>query len=203
MKHDSQQKRRKKKRPSSGDGAATSGVNTKELDEEKRHIESLMDAFCSVSMEEATSAYREAAGDLNKAAELLSDLVENGDDPSTSSGQETGSTSEYGAGSSSSCCGDDVARESLFMGGRSKQIRVIAATGMVSSVIAKDYLKPKKEFPSFVERSKEVSGKKAGDREKAEQFLTSMLGDDCELSMAVVRDVLCEYLYLYLCPTVL
>ncbi|WZY81069.1 hypothetical protein YC2023_027453 [Brassica napus] len=192
MKHDSQQKRRKKKRPSSGDGAATSGVNTKELDEEKRHIESLMDAFCSVSMEEATSAYREAAGDLNKAAELLSDLVENGDDPSTSSGQETGSTSEYGAGSSSSCCGDDVARESLFMGGRSKQIRVIAATGMVSSVIAKDYLKAKKEFPSFVERSKELSGKKAGDREKAEQFLTSMLGDDCELSMAVVRDVLCQ-----------
>ncbi|KAF3508516.1 hypothetical protein F2Q69_00001007 [Brassica cretica] len=161
-------------------------------DEEKRHIESLLDAFCSVSMEEATSAYKEAAGDLNKAAELLTDLVENGDDPSTSSGQETGSTSEYGAGSSSSCCGDDVARESLFMGGRSKQSRVIAATGMVSSVIAKDYLKPKKEFPSFVERSKEPSGKKAGDREKTEQFLASMLGDDCELSMAVVRDVLCQ-----------
>ncbi|XP_013732376.2 SMR domain-containing protein At5g58720 isoform X2 [Brassica napus] len=193
MKHDSQQKRRKKKkRPSSGDGAATSAVKTKELVEEKRHIESLMDAFCSVSMEEATSAYREAAGDLNKAAEILSDLMENGDDPSASSGQETGSTSEYGAGSSSSCCGDDVARESLFMGGRSKQSRVIAATGMVSSVIAKDYLKPKKDFPSFVERSKEHSGKKAGDREKAEQFLTSMLGDDCELSMAVVRDALCQ-----------
>ena len=145
-----------------------------------------MDAFCSVSREEATSAYKEAAGDLNKAAELLTDLAENGDDPSTSSGQETGSTS------SSSCCGDDVAREKLFMGGRSKQSKVIAATGMVSSVIAKDYLKPKKEFPSFVERSKEPYGKKAGDREKAEQFLASMLGDDCELSMAVVRDVLCE-----------
>jgi hypothetical protein len=39
------------------------------------------------------------------------------------------------------------------------------------------------------------TGKKAADREKAEQFLSSMLGDDCELSMAVVRDVLCEYFF--------
>ncbi|KAJ0261444.1 Smr domain-containing protein [Hirschfeldia incana] len=192
MKHKSQQKKMNKKKRPSGDGGATSGVKTKELEEEKRHIESLMDTFCSVSMEEATAAYKEAAGDLNKAAEILSDLVENSDeDPSsTSSGQETGSTSEYGAGSSSSC-GDDVARETLFNFKGSKQrSRVVAATGMVSSVIAKDYLK-KKEFP-FLERSKEISGKKAGDREKAEQFLASMLGDDCELSMAVVRDVLCQ-----------
>lgn len=42
----------------------------------------------------------------------------------------------------------------------SKQNRVIAATGMVSSVIAKGYLK-KKEFP-FVESSKELCVKKAG-----------------------------------------
>ncbi|XP_010454179.1 PREDICTED: SMR domain-containing protein At5g58720-like [Camelina sativa] len=66
-------------------------------------------------------------------------------------------------------------------------------TGMVSSVIAKDYLKPKpvrKELP-VVERYKELcgNGKKAADREKAEQFLNSMLGDDCKLNMAVVRDV--------------
>ena len=29
--------------------------------------------------------------------------------------------------------------------------------------------------------------------EEAEQFLCSMLGDDTELSMAVVKDVLCEW----------
>ncbi|KAF9621940.1 hypothetical protein IFM89_029160 [Coptis chinensis] len=28
--------------------------------------------------------------------------------------------------------------------------------------------------------------------EEAEQFLCSMLGDDCDLSMVVVRDVLCQ-----------
>lgn len=217
MKHKSQQKRKKKRscaaKPSS-DGVATSDGNKKDLEEERKKgedtkeiekvenkfIESLMEAFCSVSMEEAMAAYREAGGDLNKAAEILSDLVESGDDPSTSSvvsgfsGQETASTSEYGAGSSSSCS-EDLTRERWFKG--SKQNRVIAATGMVSSVIAKDYLKPnpvRKEFP-LVERSKELcgNGKKAADREKAEQFLNSMLGDDCELSMAVVRDVLCEY----------
>ncbi|KAL0729300.1 hypothetical protein Bca4012_025393 [Brassica carinata] len=213
MKHKSQQKTRKKKRSPaaapSGGGAASDG-NKKDVEEErkvpessekveKQKIDSLMEAFCSVSAEEATAAYKEAGGDLNRAAEILSNLVD--DDPSTvsvasgSSGQETGSTSEYGAGSSSSC-GEDLTRERWFKG--SKQNRVIAATGMVSSVIAKDYLKPnsvkKKEFP-LAERSNELSGnvKKAGDREKAEQFLSSMLGDDCELSMAVVRDVLCEY----------
>ncbi|KAG2310889.1 hypothetical protein Bca52824_022446 [Brassica carinata] len=212
MKHKSQQKTRKKKRSPaaapSGGGAASDG-NKKDVEEErkvpessekveKQKIDSLMEAFCSVSAEEATAAYKEAGGDLNRAAEILSNLVD--DDPSTvsvasgSSGQETGSTSEYGAGSSSSC-GEDLTRERWFKG--SKQNRVIAATGMVSSVIAKDYLKPnsvkKKEFP-LAERSNELSGnvKKAGDREKAEQFLSSMLGDDCELSMAVVRDVLCQ-----------
>ncbi|KAH0896411.1 hypothetical protein HID58_045979, partial [Brassica napus] len=203
--HKSQQQKRKKKR-SSGGGAAASDGNKKDVEEEERkdvggesekvekqNIDSLMEAFCSVSVEEATAAYREAGGDLNRAADVLSNLVD--DDPSTisvasgSSGQETGSTSEYGAGSSSSC-GEDLTRERWFKGG--KQNRVIAATGMVSSVIAKDYLK-KKEFP-LAERSYEVcgNGKKAGDREKAEQFLSSMLGDDCELSMAVVRDVLCQ-----------
>ncbi|KAF8083810.1 hypothetical protein N665_0751s0026 [Sinapis alba] len=209
MKHKSQQKRKKKRSSAAPSGGlAVSDGNRKDVEEERRDVESkkiekqnidsLMEAFCSVSVEEATAAYKEAGGDLNKAAEILSNLVD--DDPSTisvasgSSGQETGSTSEYGAGSSSSC-GEDLTRERWFKG--SKQNRVIAATGMVSSVIAKDYLKPnsvkKKEFP-LAERSNELCGnvKKAGDREKAEQFLNSMLGDDCELSMAVVRDVLCQ-----------
>uniref|UniRef100_A0A1J3H5K4 Polyadenylate-binding protein-interacting protein 7 n=1 Tax=Noccaea caerulescens TaxID=107243 RepID=A0A1J3H5K4_NOCCA len=216
MKHHNQQKRKKKRScaaKSSGDGATPDG-NKKDLEEERRRdaerskelekiekkvIESLLEAFCSVSVEEARAAYKEAGGDLNKAAEILSDLVESVDDPSTSSvtsgssGQETGSTSEYGAGSSSSCS-EDLTRERWLKG--NKQNKVIAATGMVSSVIGKDYLKPnpvKKEFP-LMERSKELTkhGKKAADREKAEQFLNSMLGDDCELSMAVVRDVLCQ-----------
>ncbi|XP_013682721.2 SMR domain-containing protein At5g58720-like isoform X2 [Brassica napus] len=209
MKHKSQQQKRKKKRSSAapsggGAAAAASDGNKKDVEREsekveKQNIESLMEAFCSVSVEEATAAYREAGGDLNRAADVLSNLVD--DDPSTisvasgSSGQETGSTSEYGAGSSSSC-GEDLTRERWFKGG--KQNRVVAATGMVSSVIAKDYLKPnpvrKKEFPLAERSSYEVcgNGKKAGDREKAEQFLSSMLGDDCELSMAVVRDVLCQ-----------
>ncbi|EFH42546.1 hypothetical protein ARALYDRAFT_919077 [Arabidopsis lyrata subsp. lyrata] len=215
MKQKGQHKKKKKRScaaKSSGDGTASDGnkkdveeerkdgEGTKELEKvEKKIIESLMEAFCSVSMEEAMAAYKEAGGDLNKAAEILSDLVESGDDPSTSSvasgssGQETASTSEYGAGSSSSCS-EDLTRDRWFKG--NKQSRVIAATGMVSSVIAKDYLKPnsvRKEFP-MMERSKELcgNGKKAADREKAEQFLNSMLGDDCELSMAVVRDVLCQ-----------
>ncbi|KAJ0228927.1 SMR domain-containing protein [Hirschfeldia incana] len=216
MKHKSQQQKRKKKRSSSAapsGGVAASDGNKKDVEEDRHHpvvessekvekqkIDSLMEAFCSVSAEEAAAAYREAGGDLNRAAEILSNLVD--DDPSSvsvasgSSGQETGSTSEYGAGSSSSC-GEDLTKERWFKGG--KQSRVVAATGMVSSVIAKDYLKPnpvkkKKDEFALGERSYEVygKGKKAGDREKAEQFLSSMLGDDCELSMAVVRDVLCQ-----------
>ncbi|CAH8366210.1 unnamed protein product [Eruca vesicaria subsp. sativa] len=208
MKHKSQQKRKKKRSSAAPSTATASDGNKKDLEEErkavepekleKQNIDSLMEAFCSVSTEEATAAYRESGGDLNKAAEILSNLLD--DDPSTisvasgSSGQETGSTSEYGAGSSSSC-GEDLTRERWFKGG--KQNRVVAATGMVSSVIAKDYLKPntlrEREYP-LVERNSEIcgKGKKAGDREKAEQFLSSMLGDDCELSMAVVRDVLCQ-----------
>ena len=206
MKHKSQQKR-KKKRPSAAasGGVPASDGNKKDVEEErirkeedvesseKQKIDSLMEAFCSFSVEEATAAYREAGGDLNRAAEVLSNLVDDYDPSavsvaSGSSGQETGSTSEYGAGSSSSC-GEDLTRERWFKG--RKENRVIAATGMVSSVIAKDYLKPKKE--EFF-TSKEIcgKGKKAGDREKAEQFLSSMLGDDCELSLAVVRDVLCQ-----------
>lgn len=212
MKQKNQQKRKKKRscaaKPS-GDGTASDG-NKKDLEEERKDgegnkelekieknvIESLMEAFCSVSMEEATVAYKVAGGDLNKAADILSDLVESADDPSTSSvmSGSSGSTSEYGAGSSSSCS-EDLTRERWFKG--SKQNRVIAATGMVSSVIGKDYMKPNpvhKEYP-LMQRSKELcrNGKKAADREKAEQFLNSMLGDDCDLSMAVVRDVLCEY----------
>ena len=70
---------------------------------------------------------------------------------------------------------------------RNKQKKVIAAAGTVSNVLGKEYVRSRMSKPS---------GSKNGDaavgEEEAEQFLCSMLGDDSELNLAVVRDVLCK-----------
>ncbi|KAI3939085.1 hypothetical protein MKX01_001953 [Papaver californicum] len=86
-----------------------------------------------------------------------------------------------------------------------KAKRVIATAGTVSSVLGKDYVR---SSPLDKERGRGggeqqhynshkwknsciVNGVTVGN-EEAEQFLFSMLGDGCDLSMAVVRDVFCQ-----------
>ncbi|RZC84423.1 hypothetical protein C5167_047211 [Papaver somniferum] len=89
-----------------------------------------------------------------------------------------------------------------------KAKRVVATAGTVSGVIGKDYVR---SSPLDKERGRGggggggeqhynspkwkntcmVNGVSVGN-EEAEQFLFSMLGDGCDLSMAVVRDVFCQ-----------
>ncbi|PRQ34485.1 putative Smr domain-containing protein [Rosa chinensis] len=100
------------------------------------------------------------------------------------SGSDAGSTS--GSGSSEgfeSGCVQNLVSERGF---RNKQKRVVASAGTVSNVLGKEYVRS---------RMTKLSGLKNGvaaGEEEAEQFLCSMLGDDSELNLAVVRDVLCQ-----------
>lgn len=178
-------------------------------DAEEKAVAALREAFSSVSVDDAVSALREANGDPDKAAEILVEsLADASDEPFTSStsgvsgfdtgyddpftssssssgvsGSDTGSTS--GSGSSEgfeSGCVQNLVSERC----RNKQKRVIASAGTVSNVLGKEYVRSRMTKPS---------GSKTGDavgEEEAEQFLCSMLGDDSELNMAVIRDVLCK-----------
>ncbi|KAK4412479.1 SMR domain-containing protein [Sesamum alatum] len=145
-----------------------------------------------MSVEADASAYREADRDPSKAAEI----------PTTSAVLEeqstTGSSSSrnYDAGSSSSSNASEVfgdannfLQDGFKQKSKHKLKKVVASAGTVSTVLGKDYVR---SIP------KKVSSKTKGFREEnwikeeAEQFLCSMLGDDCELSLAVVSDVLCQ-----------
>ncbi|GLT52029.1 hypothetical protein SLA2020_253920 [Shorea laevis] len=151
--------------------------------EEGRILDSLTERF-DISLEEAGSAYKQADRDLNKAIEILwsrldGDTKSEGPDPSTS-------------GSSWSSASDLVETDCVqnAVTGRGKQQkRVVAATGSVSTVIDKEYARasPRQHSKNRVMKDNGVLSK-----EDAEQFLCWMLGDECGLSMAVVRDVLCQ-----------
>ncbi|CAK7331224.1 unnamed protein product [Dovyalis caffra] len=158
--------------------------------------ETLKEAFDSISVAEAEDAFTEAKGDSNKAAEVLANLMENSEDPSTSSvssglsGSGLCSSSNSSTGSSSVST-DEFLEGNLVKGkgfrGGNKQKRVMAVTGTVSSVLGKEYVKASPRRDST--KAKDF-GNGFVVKEEAEQFLCSMLGDDCELSMGVVRDAL-------------
>lgn len=144
--------------------------------DEARVSKTLTEAFSSISLDEAATAYKEANGDPNKAAEIIGNL-----NPTCSSS----------SGCSSSSSNGFVEASYGFRGGKCKQKKKIAAaTGMVSSVLGKDYVSSISKRDSV-----KAKGFRKEDAEAAEQFLCSMLGDECELSMAVVRDVLCHWGY--------
>ncbi|KAM2244807.1 hypothetical protein ACFXTI_005823 [Malus domestica] len=176
-------------------------------DEEQKVIRALMEVFSSVSIDDATYAYREADGDAGKAAEILERAVaECSEEPFTSStasgvsgsdaASSSGSSSGLGSseGFESGCIQNLVSEKGL----RGKQKRVVAAAGTVSTVLGKEYVS---SIPRRGPTSSEVTKLKgfgnggAAGQEEAEQFLCSMLGDESELSLAVVRDVLfqCGY----------
>ncbi|CAH9121054.1 unnamed protein product [Cuscuta epithymum] len=144
----------------------------------------LLEPFASVSIDEAASAYREANGDLNRAAEILGNLGETAEDQSTTSSI----SSWYASSSSSELSGEDQCAQYRVLQ-KSKMKKVVASAGTVSTVLGKDYVSslPKKQLSGQKKFSLESYSK-----EESEQFLCSMLGDDCHLSLAVVRDVLCQ-----------
>ncbi|XVF68997.1 hypothetical protein PTKIN_Ptkin11bG0045800 [Pterospermum kingtungense] len=167
-------------------------------EKQKRPLDSLMEAFGSISLEEATSAYNQANGDLNKAAKILSNLI----DKDNSSEFTEPSTSSISSGSSSSgSSGSDFAETGCVQnlnsgmgrcrGGKQKK-RVVAATGTVSTVIGKEYVRASPRRDAVAAGAAAAAGRAMLAKEDAEQFLCSMLGNECELSMAVVRDVLCQ-----------
>ncbi|KAH9609731.1 hypothetical protein KSS87_012721 [Heliosperma pusillum] len=159
--------------------------------EEKRIIDGLIEAFSLTSIDEAVAAYREANGDPNKAAEILAENFGNSEAyqaSCSSSGSNRSSTENLslsdGFTDSSSSSGGE------FRGIEGKKGRkVVAACGIVSNLIGKEYVSDNSRKAGFKEKG--IGGGKVN-FEEAEQFLCSMLGDDCELSMAVVRDVLCN-----------
>ncbi|KAG8662973.1 hypothetical protein MANES_01G161500v8 [Manihot esculenta] len=197
-----QTKRKKKKhRPSRASNPSSNHApHDGEQNPQQQHtnmVLSLMEAFDSISFEEASSACREGDGDVNKAAGILANLTDNLEDPSTSSV----SSLDLGSGLNSSTAGSSLGSSDGYMEvnmsvvnrkgfrGNHKQKRVVAVTGTVSTVLGKEYINASPRRDST--KTKEfVNGVVV--KEEAEQFLCSMLSDDCELSMAVVRDVLCQ-----------
>lgn len=172
-------------------------IETNRDDEETRVLNCLMEAFSSVSLDEASLAYKQANGDVNKAAEILGGL----DDQAVSCSSEmsgscfssevSGSTSTssseiFGSSSGSEMCVENKSVPVVGVVKAKPKKRVVAATGMVSAVLGKEYVS------SGMKKGKCVSDVSPS-KEELEQFLCSMLGDDCELSMGVVRDVLCEF----------
>ncbi|GKU93361.1 hypothetical protein SLEP1_g6959 [Rubroshorea leprosula] len=190
-----QSAKKKKKRPrppkAPSSNVATNDKQQQQLhgqehdqQEEARILDWLMEAFDSVSLEEAASAYKQADGDPNKAVEILSSLLDGdtkseGPDPSTS-----GSSWSSGSDLMETGC-----VQNAVTGRGKQQKRVVAATGTVSTVLGKEYARasPRQHSKNRVMKDYGVLNK-----EKAEQFLCSMLDDECDLSMAVVRDVLCK-----------
>ncbi|CAK8565930.1 unnamed protein product [Lathyrus sativus] len=169
----------------------------------QRVLESLVEAFSLSSIEEAVVAYDVANGDSNKASEILRrGLVDSIEDPffsssysssscsggsngnGVSSGLDVGSTSGSSDGFLEQICREDVVG---FEGvqQKQKQKKIVAATGTVSTILGNEYVRRNSG------RKKRI-GNEVVDKEEAEQFLYSMLGNDCDLNLAVVRDVLCQ-----------
>jgi len=188
MKHSRKKKRRSQPPKQDGNGCAE---NSNVDSNEETIINSLVEAFLLASIEEAKTAYEKADGDPNKAAEILSGLSHNSEafqTSSCSSSQSSGLDSSSSEGFTDSNASSDSFSHGGFKGNKGK--KVVAATGTISNVLGKDYVSssPRKDV---LVKQKGCVGSKV-DIEEAEQFLCSMLGDGCELSMGVVKDVLCE-----------
>ncbi|XP_056175872.1 SMR domain-containing protein At5g58720 isoform X2 [Syzygium oleosum] len=164
-------------------------------------ISALVEAFGSISVDEAAAAFREADGNPNRAVEILRvGLLDGAEEPSTSSNSSGASASESGFASSSVSGSSEGYVEANFMQDalREKRVRgnkakkLVAATGTVSTVLGKEYLKVSSARDSARLNGFLNGGIVYGKEEETEQFLCAMLGEESELSLAVVRDVLCQ-----------
>lgn len=186
-------KKKKRSKPSVAD--TTPAENPKIV------IDALLEAFSLASIREATAAYKEADGDVNKAGVILAaGSFENVSSSGSSSyvADDSSSMSSGSGGYGMDCSSTSSDGFKDLMQFRGKEKKLVASTGMVSTVIGRDYVTNNcKKSGSGVGdyKGKVLNGKKAVvDREEAEQFLCSMLGDEPGLSLAVVRDVLCKLL---------
>ncbi|KAK9734706.1 hypothetical protein RND81_04G158200 [Saponaria officinalis] len=197
----SRKKTRSHQRKKQNDTVSKVNLNNNGDNDEQRIINSLVEVFSLVSVEEVVAAYRLANGDTSKAVDLLTEKSDNSEayEASCSSsnisfGTDTNSSHNLSSsdgftdssGGSSSGDGDGVdCRE--FRGNKGK--KVVAVCGTVSNLLGKDYVSPKLKKGVVKEKG---FGMGKVNIEESEQFLCSMLGDECDLSMAVVKDVLCN-----------
>ncbi|CAO2199637.1 unnamed protein product [Urochloa humidicola] len=173
---------------SSGSTASSSAAG-----EERRHLAWLLEAFASASIDQIDSAYREAGGDPFLAAGILGSTQDTQPPQPPQPAPQPPPPPDLSPRSGSG---------GRKAGRRPKRVAV-AATGMVADVIGKEYTRPATPPVSAPNAWKGRDGEKdvggAGGRkysvEEAEQFLCSMLGDNSELGMGVVRDVLGQYGY--------
>lgn len=150
---------------------------------ESKDLDSLSEKIVAFTLDdnEVNSSSSSSANrdDYDDAIEIFGSLTETG---SSSGSSGTGSS---GSGLSNSDEGWSRVGKS---GKGSNKGRVVAATGMVSSMLGKDYV-PTSSRKRGVDKFKGVSN------DDAEQFLCSMLSDDCELGMDLVKDVLGQCAY--------
>ncbi|KZV25748.1 hypothetical protein F511_04809 [Dorcoceras hygrometricum] len=191
---DHKKKKKKRQRVSGKENEGNQAASCKFTDEkDQRNLRNLSMAFSSVSLEEVHTAYEEAKGDPDVAAVILANVVESAarEDQSTTCSSSSGNDNVGSSSSSfaSEAFGDANEFPQVGFNRKSKpnSKKVIAAAGTVSTVLSKDYVRstPKKG-PSKLNGFREESL----NRREAEQFLCSMLGEECELSLAVVSDVL-------------
>lgn len=195
--------RKKKRSRSSKKGTGNpSQPQSNIIEGEEKVIGGLVTAFGSVSFSEAAAAYKEAEGDANKAAEILGNsfiVEESGaEDQSTTCSSSSGiwssssrssvaTTSTSSSSSSSEVFSEPNVGRSGVRNQKARAKKVVAVAGTVSTMLGKDYVRSVQKRTSL--KSK---GFGEGSWSKAEQFLWSVLGEDSELSMDVVSDVLCE-----------
>ncbi|KAK9065938.1 hypothetical protein SSX86_015340 [Deinandra increscens subsp. villosa] len=164
--------------------------NSGQIDDPSRVLNGLSDRIASVSV----SVSIDEAETIGNATETASSSSANREDDAA---EIFGSLTETGSSSSGSsglwnCDGfNQTSGGKIGKGGRGN--KVVAATGMVSTILGKDYV-PTSSRKRGVHKFK-GSGGDGVSQEDAEQFLCSMLGDDCELGMDLVKDVLCESAY--------
>ncbi|KAK1412757.1 hypothetical protein QVD17_34254 [Tagetes erecta] len=192
MKHPKKKKRPRPPVSKSKQSTETQNHNSAQIDDQARVLSGLTDGIASVSIDEFAAAAAEtiristetasssSANRDDDAAEIFGNLTETGSSSSGSSG-----LLNYDGYNSLQIGGGKISK-----GNRGKSNRVVAATGMVSTVLGKGYV------PSSSRKRVGMKMKGFGDggvsHEDAEQFLCSMLSDDCELGMDLVKDVLCQ-----------
>jgi hypothetical protein len=172
--------------------SAFSSSGSSAAGEDRRDLAWLLDAFASATIDQVESAYREAGGDPFLAAGILGSTQDTQPPQPPQPAPQPPPPPDLSPRSGSG---------GRKAGRRPKRVAV-AATGMVADVIGKDYTRPTATATTTTPPVTAPSPWKGRDdggpagckysAEEAEQFLCSMLGDNFELGMGVVRDVLGE-----------
>ncbi|CAI9301053.1 unnamed protein product [Lactuca saligna] len=179
MKHSKKKKRPRPPVPKTKQSAECGKPAPGQIDDQSRVLNDLTEGIASFSIEET----------IENLTETTSNSSANRDDDSAESfGNSTETSSSSGSYALSNCDGYNHRIGGKVSKGH-RGNKVIAATGMVSTVLGKDYVKRRgvSKWKGFADEG--------ASHEDAEQFLCSMLSDDCELGMDLVKDVLCQTAY--------